>query len=160
MSQGNMVGDVVSGSPPTGDLSSESSPVRINVGGVRQDNRDRAEELKSPSVEVGLPLRVEEPAGEGPVSYHHSQGTKESGDHGREGVTTGRVVSHVHDKAKREGWRSMRKQARFLGRMVGPATIISLVMFGMFALLSWSIPHVLCETYSRELSVRWHVSRR
>eukprot|EP00889_Picochlorum_renovo_P003120 jgi/Picre1/30150/NNA_005519.t1 len=40
----------------------------------------------------------------------------------------------------------------FLGRMVGPVAIISLVMFGMFSLLSWSIPHVLCETYSKELS--------
>lgn len=156
MSQGNMVSDQVSGMPQTDGLSPATTPVVMNLHtGPTQEN-EIAIESKSPSVSVSFPVREGEPQRD--TSMCFSQGTVESEDGRTYDVSIDRDTEYVHRRAKEDGWRSMRKQATFLGRMVGPVIIISLVMFGMFSLLSWSIPHVLCETYSKELSVRFHVS--
>ena len=42
--------------------------------------------------------------------------------------------------------------ARFIAKMMIPISIIAVMMFAVFALLAWLIPHVLCESSARALS--------
>ena len=58
----------------------------------------------------------------------------------------------IHDRAAREGRRNTVRLFRFLAKMMIPTAIIAVLMFAIFALLSWSIPHVLCESSAMALS--------
>jgi hypothetical protein len=58
----------------------------------------------------------------------------------------------IHVRAAKEGKRNLVRLLRFLVKMMIPTSVISLVMFAMFALLSWSIPHVLCNSTAKALS--------
>jgi hypothetical protein len=58
----------------------------------------------------------------------------------------------VQVRAAREGKRNVVRLLRFLAKMMVPISVIALVMFAMFALLSWSIPHVLCNSTAKALS--------
>ena len=44
-------------------------------------------------------------------------------------------------------------QGLIFGKIMIPVAIISLWMFGMYAILSWLIPSVLCKTFAEDLSV-------
>jgi hypothetical protein len=51
-------------------------------------------------------------------------------------------------------WRNeMKSQGLIFGKIMIPVAIISLWMFGLYAILSWVIPSVLCKTYAEDLSV-------
>lgn len=58
----------------------------------------------------------------------------------------------IHIRAAKEGKRNVVRLLRFLARMMVPTAVIALVMFATFALLSWSIPHVLCNSTAKALS--------
>ena len=46
-----------------------------------------------------------------------------------------------------------KKQGYTFGKIMIPVAIISLWMFGLYAILSWLIPSVLCKSFAEDLSV-------
>lgn len=61
-----------------------------------------------------------------------------------------------HREARRAGLRALQGNARMFCRIFLPISIISVWMFGLYAVFSWLIPHVLCKRSAQDLSVRPH----
>lgn len=59
----------------------------------------------------------------------------------------------IDSRARRDGLRNSLKSIVFFGRMMMPMTVMAVLMFGIFSLLSWLIPHVLCKSFGEALSV-------
>ena len=77
-------------------------------------------------------------------------------DQNSSGNTTTVVNSHdvIHSHAKKDGFQNSVKFITFLGKMMIPMAVMAVLMFGIFSLMSWLIPHVLCKSFGEELSVR------
>lgn len=64
----------------------------------------------------------------------------------------------LHDmiqlRAKKDGIQNSLKSILFLTKLMIPMSVMALVMFGIFSLMSWLIPHVLCKSFGEALSVR------
>lgn len=67
-------------------------------------------------------------------------------------VETQSLSQSVQTRAAKEGKRNVVRLLRFLAKTMVPTTAVALVMFAMFSLLSWSIPHLLCRSSAMELS--------
>lgn len=60
----------------------------------------------------------------------------------------------IHLRAKKDGIQNSLKSITFLAKMMIPMSVMALVMFALFSLMSWLIPHVLCKSFGESLSVR------
>lgn len=67
---------------------------------------------------------------------------------------TNRLNIDIHARARRDGLQHTFKALRFLCKMMIPMAVMATLMFGLFSLLSWLIPHVLCKSFGESLSVR------
>jgi hypothetical protein len=57
------------------------------------------------------------------------------------------------NQSKSRWMNELKSQCLIFGKIMIPVAIISLWMFGLYAILSWVIPSVLCKTYAEDLSV-------
>ena len=68
-------------------------------------------------------------------------------------------AAFLAERARREGRQGLRDLLAVYGRMLGPAAIVSVWMFALFAAISYSIPNLLCNRVAKENSVghrqRW-----
>ena len=62
---------------------------------------------------------------------------------------------YIYLKAKKDGRLNAAKELKFLSKLLIPVFAMSSLMFMIFSIMSWSIPHVLCESYAKSLSVRF-----
>jgi hypothetical protein len=67
------------------------------------------------------------------------------------------IHEYIYSKAKRDGRLNAAKELKFLSKLLIPVFAMSSLMFMIFSIMSWSIPHVLCESYAKSLSVRFTV---
>ena len=71
----------------------------------------------------------------------------------KEVTTAENLQDMIDSRARKDGLRNSLKAIVFLGRMMMPMTVMAVLMFGIFSLLSWLIPHVLCKSFGEALSV-------
>jgi hypothetical protein len=63
------------------------------------------------------------------------------------------VVKRVERMVRYAGHKAFKENIRLFGKMMVPVVIVSAWMFGMFAALSYAVPHWICEKEAMELSV-------
>lgn len=62
--------------------------------------------------------------------------------------------AEIHLRARKDGLQNTLKSLFFLGKLTIPMLVMATLMFAIFSFLSWIIPHVLCESFGQDLSVR------
>lgn len=71
-----------------------------------------------------------------------------------ESQTNDNSNEYIHLRAKTGGRINAAKELKFLSKLLIPVFAMSSLMFLIFSIMSWSIPHALCESYAKSLSVR------
>lgn len=58
----------------------------------------------------------------------------------------------ILEQVKTAGKLAFKENLKMYGKMMIPLVVVSLWMFGLFGLISWFVPHVLCSDLIQELS--------
>lgn len=86
----------------------------------------------------------------GPVGDNKPKATsKES-----ENVESKLTRMDIEKLARTSGRKAMKENVKLFLKFLVPISVVSLSMFGMYAIISYSVPNLLCDDVANELSVR------